>query len=263
MLRNRLVLSLMMRNDLFVNSRQFELNPVGNMETILQYLHFDAIDELVFLNVTRESPSVDAFANHLRNLGRHCFVPIAAGGAVRTIDDCQKLLKAGADKIVINTAVVEDPAFVEQAAHHFGSQCLVYSMDVKKPRRSDEQQVYTRFGTENTGLTPVEMAIRAENLGIGEIFLTSIDRDGTCQGYDIALVSDVVKAVGVPVIASGGVGEFKHMVEGIRDGGANAVSAANLFHFIGHSLRKAKTYVRENGLNFPDPLWNFQSDHKL
>lgn len=262
MIRNRLVLCLMMKGELFMNSRQFLLNPVGNLETILQYLHFDAVDEIVVLNVQRGAKDMSSFARHLRDLLRVCFVPVAAGGGVRSLEHCQALLNAGADKIVVNSAVVEDPDFVRAAANRYGSQCIVHSIDVRRDR-GGRSLAWIHDGTVNSKLDPVELAKRSEELGVGEIFLTSIDRDGTCQGYDIPLVRSVVEAVGIPVITSGGVGDFRHLVEGVKDGGATAVSAGNIFHFIGHGLTKAKAYVRDNGLNFPDPLWNFQRDHKL
>jgi len=255
--RNRFILCLLLRDNLFVNSRNFRLNPVGNLETILQYLHFEAIDELVLLNVSRNGKDIEAFARQLEMIGRYCFVPIAAGGGVRGVDDFHRLLNAGADKIVINSAVFQTPRLIPEAAKLFGSQCVVVSLDVKK-NREGRYQVHALNGSWNTQADPVEVARRVEQGGAGEIFLTSMDRDGTCRGYDHELVRAVVEAVGIPVIASGGVGEFQHLVDGIQLGGAAAVSAANLFHFIGQSLKKAKDFLRENGLNFPEPLWNFQ-----
>src|SRR5262249_9034984 len=249
MLRNRLVLCLMMKDELFMNSRQFVLNPVGNLETILQYLHFDTIDELVVLNVKRGDKNMPAFVERLRELLRVCFVPVAAGGGVRSLDGCQALLNAGADKIVVNSAVVNDPDFVRSAVDRYGSQCIVHSIDARRDRKG-RLSAWIEDGSVDTKCDPVALAKRSEQLGVGEIFLTSIDRDGTCQGYDLDLTRSVVAAVGIPVIASGGVGEYRHFVEGIRDAGANAVSAGNIFHFVGHGLSKAKAYVRENGLNF-------------
>jgi imidazole glycerol-phosphate synthase subunit HisF len=262
MLKKRLILCLLLREDLFVNSRNFQLNPVGNLETILQYLHFEAIDELVVLNVSRNGKDMERFAQHIMMIGRFCFVPIAAGGGVQTIDDFHRLLHAGADKVVVNSAVFEKPSLIQEAARLFGSQCVVVSIDVKKNRQGG-YEAYGRNGTWNTGIDPVELARKVEALGAGEIFLTSIDRDGTCRGYDLDRVKAVAGAVKIPVIASGGVGEFKHLVEGIQQGDASAVSAANIFHFIGQSLRKAKSYLRENGLNVPEPLWNFQRKTNL
>jgi cyclase len=252
----------MMQGDLFMNSRQFTLNPVGNLETIIQYLHFDSIDELVVLNVARDAKKVAGFAEQVRHLCRLCFVPVAAGGGVRTLADCQLLLDAGADKIVINTAFIDDPNFVREAAARYGNQCIVRSIDVKKSRKG-VYEGWVENGTKNTDVDVVTLAQESVSLGAGEVFLTSIDHDGVCQGYDLGLVRSVVDNISIPVIASGGVGEFSHLVDGIKIGHANGVSAGNIFHFIGHGLQKAKQYVRENGLDFPDPLWNFQQQHKL
>ncbi len=257
MLKKRLILCLLLREDLFVNSRNFRLNPVGNLETILQYLHFEAIDELVLLNVSRTGKDMERFARNLEMVGRFCFVPIAAGGGVQSVADFQRLLHAGADKVVVNSSAFQNPSLIREAAKLLGCQCVVVSMDVKRNRQG-RGEVYILNGSLNTGMDPVAYARSVEKLGAGEIFLTSMDRDGTCQGYDLELVKSVAGAVTIPVVASGGVGEFKHLVEGIAQGGASAVSAANIFHFIGHSLRKAKSYLRENGLNVPEPLWNFQ-----
>ncbi len=262
MVKQRLILCLLLRDDHFVNSRNFCLNPVGNLETILQYLHFEVIDELVLLNVSRNGKDMESFARRLEMVGRYCFVPIAAGGGVRGIDDFHRLLNAGADKIVINSAVFQSPGLIPEAAKIFGSQCVVVSIDVKE-NREGRYEVHALNGSWNTGMDPVELAQKVEELGAGEIFLTSIDRDGTCRGYDLELLKAVANAVKIPVVASGGVGEFQHLVEGIQAGGASAVSAANIFHFIGHSLRKAKSYLRENGMNVPEPLWNFQRKTNL
>ncbi|MCX5908499.1 MAG: imidazole glycerol phosphate synthase cyclase subunit, partial [Deltaproteobacteria bacterium] len=221
-----------------------------------------AIDELVLLNVSRNGKSVDRFARHLETIGRYCFIPIAAGGGVRRIDDFHRLLHSGADKVVVNTAFFEDPGLIAAAARTFGSQGVVLSLDVRKDREGC-YRVYSENGSRNTGEEPVSAARRAADLGAGEIFLTSIDRDGTCRGYDHELLQAVADAVGIPVIASGGVGEFQHLVDGIHCGRASAVAAANLFHFIGQSLRKAKTHLRQNGLQFPEPQWNFQRQTNL
>lgn len=251
-----------MKGDLFMNSRQFTLNPVGNLDTILQYLHFDSIDELVVLNVARDDKEVAKFADQVRRLCRLCFVPVAAGGGVRTLDHCQELLDAGADKIVINSAFTDDPEFIRAAAQRYGNQCIVRSIDVKQSR-AGTYEGWVENGSRNTEIDVLDLAQASVKLGAGEIFLTSIDRDGTCQGYDLDLVKSVVNNVSIPVIASGGVGEFIHLVDGIKLANANGVSAGNIFHFIGHGLEKAKEFVRENGLNFPEPLWNFQQQHKL
>jgi len=252
-LRKRLVLCLLLRRGVFANSRNFTLENIGDIDWIIQYLNFEAIDELVVLNVERTCKDTSGFAAELRLLCRYCFVPVVAGGGVRTIGHFEALMDAGADKVALNTAVFEDPAFVADAVDIYGSQSVVASIDC---RRVDGVPVaFTNDGTKNTRLDGVTAARRAEALGVGEIFLTSIDRDGTGRGYDLELVQSVSAAVGIPVIASGGVGQFAHLVEGIVRGGASAVSAANIFHFIGEGLIKAKQYVNDAGLDFP--LWTF------
>ncbi len=257
MLKKRLILCLLLKDHIFQNSRNFSLQAVGNVHTIEQYLNFEAIDELVVLNVVRNrSLGVGSMVTDLEKLASKCFIPITAGGMVRSLDDISVLLKTGADKIVINTAALETPSFITEASGIYGSQCIVVSIDAKK-NRLGQYEVFSHGGTRNTKKDPVLWAKEAEKLGAGEIFLTSIDRDGIGKGYDLELVRSVVEAVQIPVIASGGVGEFQHLVDGIRFGGASAVSAANLFHFVGHSLIKAKTFVADSGLGFPKPLWNF------
>lgn len=255
MLRNRLILSLLMRSDgIFVNSRGFQLQNVGELRWIQQYLDFESIDELVLLNIDRREKDVSRFASQIRELGKFCFVPITAGGGVRSLDDFRLLLDSGADKISVNSAFFDDPEFITRAAEQFGSQCTVASIDVRLDG-DRAPRCFTRDGSHDTGLTPVEWACRLEALGAGELLLRSIERDGSGKGYDVDLVRSVSDAVSIPVIASGGVGNFDHLVEGIRDGRASAVSAGNIFHYIGHGLNKAKAHLRDQNLNFP--LWNF------
>lgn len=255
MLKKRMILCLLMRSDgVFMNSRNFMLQPVGELAWIKRYLDFAAIDELVLLNVDRKDKDVEAFAGHMMELGRTCFVPITAGGGVRSLGHFEILLNAGCDKVVVNSAAISRPPFITEAARRFGSQCVVVSVDAKS-NGDGGWVVRDSNGTRNAGLDVVEWCSRLEELGAGEIFLTSIDRDGTGTGYDLELVRSVANKLGIPVIASGGVGEFQHLVDGIIEGKASAVSAANIFHYIGHGLLKAKRYIAGQGLDFP--LWNF------
>ncbi|MBN2517354.1 MAG: imidazole glycerol phosphate synthase subunit HisF [Candidatus Altiarchaeota archaeon] len=261
MIKRRFILCLLLDNGVFMNSRNFELNPVGNIETIEQYLNFEAIDELIIVNVERGEKDLDRFCAGVKEVAKRCFVPITAGGGVKSIEDFQKLLNSGADKVIINTAAYEDPKLITEASKVFGSQCVVVSIDVKKDK-GGAYEVYIHNGSKDTHTDVFDWVKKVEKLGAGEIFLTSIDQDGSCQGYDLDLVKKVSHTAGIPIIASGGVGEFKHLVEGIRDGDASAVSAANIFHFIGHSLIKAKTYLNTSGLNFPHTLWHFNKEFK-
>lgn len=256
MLKKRLILCLLLKKDIFANSRNFNLQLVGNLETIAQYLNFDAIDELVVLEVSRDKHDIQKLSENIMELTKKCFIPITVGGGVSSIDDIKLLLKSGADKVVINTAAIENPEFITEAAKIFGSQCIVVSIDVKQ-NKEGKYEVYSHNGQKNTGREVIEWAKEVEKLGAGEIFLTSIDKDGAGTGYDLKLIKTVSEEVTIPVIASGGVGEFQHLVDGIKEGNASAVSAANLFHFIGDSLIKAKIYVQSKGLDFPHTLWNF------
>lgn len=251
MLKKRLVLTLLVKNQFFMNSRKFNLQPVINLETMLEYLNLKAIDEIVILNV-RNDP-IDIFCDTIRKISKKCFLPIIAGGNVKTVDDFQKLLNSGADKVSINTVAIDSPELITKAAEIFGSQCVVVSVDVKKI--DDEYIVFSNNGTLNTGKRAVEWSKDVETLGAGEIFLTSIDRDGIAQGYDTDLILKVSNTITIPLIVSGGVGEFRHLADGIR-AGASAVSLANLFHYIGYNLINAKKYMTDAGLDCP--LWNFE-----
>src|SRR5690348_3482956 len=198
-------------------------------------------DELCFLDITASHENRDTIYDVVTRTAEACFMPLTVGGGVRSVDDIRKLLTCGADKVSINTAAVARRAFVKEAAEKFGDQCIVVAIDAKKAGNGWE--IFTHGGRNPTGLDAVEYAREVVALGAGEILLTSMDRDGTKKGYDIALTRAVADAISVPVIASGGVGTLGHLVEGIRDGHATAVLAASIFHFGQHSVREAKTYM--------------------
>ena len=208
-------------------------------------------DELTFLDITASHEDRDIMLDVVQRTAEACFMPLTVGGGVRTIDDIRALLSSGADKVSINTAAVSRRAFVKEAAEKFGDQCIVVAIDAKQVSLSGEAkrwEIFTHGGRKPTGLDAVAYAREVVSLGAGEILLTSMDRDGTRQGFDIALTCAVADAVTVPVIASGGVGNLQHLVEGIRDGHASAVLAASIFHFGEYSVRDAKAFMAKAGL---------------
>ena len=207
-------------------------------------------DELTFLDITASHEDRDIMLDVVQRT-EACFMPLTVGGGVRTVEDIRALLSSGADKVSINTAAVARRAFVKEAAEKFGDQCIVVAIDAKKvskPSETDRWEIFTHGGRHPTGLDAIGYAREVVALGAGEILLTSMDRDGTRQGFDIALTRAVSDAVSVPVIASGGVGDLDHLVEGIRDGHASAVLAASIFHFGEFSVRDAKTHMARAGL---------------
>src|SRR5215208_1682487 len=204
-------------------------------------------DELCFLDITASHEDRGIILDVVRRTAEACFMPLTVGGGVRTTDDIRDLLGSGADKVSINTAAVSRREFVKEAAEKFGDQCIVVAIDAKQVS-AGRWEIFTHGGRRPTGLDAIDYAREVVALGAGEILLTSMDRDGTRQGFDILLTRAVVDAVPVPVIASGGVGTLEHLVEGIRDGHATAVLAASIFHFGEYSVREAKGYMAKAGL---------------
>jgi len=204
-------------------------------------------DELCFLDITASHERRDTLYDVVARTAEQCFMPLTVGGGVRTVEDIRTLLLAGADKAAINTAAVHRPDFVREAAEKFGSQCIVVSIDAKRVGH-ERFEIFTHGGREPTGIDAIEWAGRMAWLGAGEILLTSMDRDGTRQGFDIALTRAVADAVTIPVIASGGVGALDHLVEGVRDGHASAVLAASIFHFGEFTIAEAKAHMGRAGV---------------
>lgn len=206
-------------------------------------------DELVFLDITASHERRATMIDVVRRTASQAFMPVTVGGGIRTLEDIRTLLRAGADKVSLNTCAVENPEFVKQAAKRFGNQCIVVAIDAKRSQRDDMRfEVYTHGGRTPRGIDAIEWAKRMEAYGAGEILLTSMDRDGTRDGYDIELTRSISEAVQIPVIASGGVGNLQHLVDGIKDGKADAVLAASIFHFGIHSISEAKHFMADQGL---------------
>src|SRR5256714_388977 len=209
------------------------------------------VDELTFLDITASHENRDTIFDVVRGTAEACFMPLTVGGGVRTVEDIRKLLTCGADKVSINTAAVNKRVFVKEAAEKFGDQCIVVAIDAKKvskPGEPDRWEIFTHGGRNPTGIDAIEYARKVVALGAGEILLTSMDRDGTKRGYDVALTRAIADAVTVPVIASGGAGNLDHLVEGIRAGHATAVLAASIFHFGEYTVRQAKDHMAKAGL---------------
>jgi imidazole glycerol-phosphate synthase subunit HisF len=207
-------------------------------------------DELTFLDITASSDNRDTIVDVVRRTAERVFMPLTVGGGIRSCEDIRKMLNAGADKVSINTAAVFNPEFVKQAAERFGSQCTVVAIDARRVPGSDPQrwEVYTHGGRKPTGIDVLEWAQRMVAYGSGEILLTSMDCDGTKDGYDIALTRAVSDAVDVPVIASGGVGNLEHIREGLVEGGASAALAASIFHFKEYTIAECKDYLKQYGV---------------
>jgi imidazole glycerol-phosphate synthase subunit HisF len=207
-------------------------------------------DELCFLDITATHENRGIMLDVVRRTAEACFMPLTVGGGVRTIDDINTLLRSGADKASINSAAVSRREFVKEAAEKFGDQCIVVAIDAKRVKRggSDRWEIFTHGGRNATGIDAIEYAQEVVSLGAGEILLTSMDRDGTRQGFDLPLTRAIADSVSVPVIASGGVGNLDHLVDGIREGHATAVLAASIFHFGEFTIREAKDHMARAGL---------------
>ena len=212
--------------------------------------HYDqqGADELVFLDITASSDERENMVHVVEEVADQVFIPLTVGGGIRSIDDIQQMLNAGADKVSINTAAVADPGLVPLAADCFGSQCIVLAIDARRSPDKNNWEVYTHGGRRTTGLDAIEWAKRMAGDGAGEILLTSMDCDGTRDGFDLALTRAVSDGVNIPVIASGGVGTLQHLVDGIHGGKADAVLAASIFHFGEYTIEQAKRYMAERNI---------------
>ncbi len=228
-----------------------DIRDAGDPVEVARRYNEAGADEITFLDITASHEGRDTTLDMVERMASQVFIPLTVGGGVRTIQDIRNLLNAGADKVGINSAAVKNPEFVREAAERFGSQCIVVAIDAKKVSGESEAnrwEIFTHGGRNPTGIDAVEWARRMTDYGAGEILLTSMDRDGTKNGFDVALTRASSDAVPVPVIASGGVGNLQHLVDGVIQGGADAVLAASIFHFGEYSIDEAKQYMRRAGI---------------
>ncbi|MCK0153627.1 imidazole glycerol phosphate synthase subunit HisF [Alcanivorax sp. S6407] len=228
-----------------------DIRDAGDPVEVAKRYNDAGADEITFLDITASHEGRDTTLHTVEQIASQVFIPLTVGGGVRTLEDIRNLLNAGADKVGINSAAVHNPEFVREAAERFGSQCIVVAIDAKKVSAESEPnrwEIFTHGGRKPTGLDAVQWAKRMTDYGAGEILLTSMDRDGTKNGFDIALTRAISDAVPVPVIASGGVGNLQHLVDGVIQGGADAVLAASIFHFGEYSVEEAKRFMQSSGI---------------
>ena len=247
MLKNRIIPCLDVKNGRVVKGINFvDLQDAGDPVEQAKIYSDGGADEICFLDITASNENRDTIYEVVKETSKKCFVPLTVGGGVRNVEDINKLLNCGADKVSINTAAVQDANVVVESSKKFGSQCIVVAIDAKK--NGDKWDVYTHGGRNNSGLNALEFAKKMEDSGAGELLVTSMDRDGTQIGYDIDLMKKISSMVNIPLIASGGVGNLDHLAEGIKEGNASAVLAASIFHYGKHSVIEAKEYLNSKGI---------------
>ncbi len=228
-----------------------DIRDAGDPVEVAKKYNEQGADEITFLDITASHEDRDTTVHTVEKIAAEVFIPLTVGGGIRTLQDIRNMLNAGADKVSINSAAVKDPDFVKAAADRFGSQCIVVAIDAKKVSgdgEPDRWEIFTHGGRKPTGIDAVAWAKQMTDNGAGEILLTSMDRDGTKDGFDLGVTRAIADAVPVPVIASGGVGNLQHLVDGVVQGGADAVLAASIFHFGQHSVPEAKAYMAEQGI---------------
>ncbi len=248
MLAKRIIPCLDVRDGRVVKGVKFlNLKDAGDPVEIAKYYSNEGADEITFLDITASFEERKTMIDVVERTAGEVFVPLTVGGGVRSLEDIRQLLLAGADKISINTAAVKEPEFVKKAADRFGSQCIVVAIDAKKASETG-WEVFTHGGRNPAGIDAVEWARKIEEYGAGEILLTSMDKDGTKTGYDLTLTKAVSRSVGIPVIASGGAGNLEHLYEGLTSGEADAALVASIFHYGEYSIREAKEFLRQKGV---------------
>ncbi len=251
-LAKRIIPCLDVENGRVVKGVQFlDIRDAGDPVEVAKRYDEQGADEITFLDITATHEGRETMVHTVERMASQVFIPLTVGGGIRTCEDIRTMLNAGADKVSINSAAVTNPDFVRQAAERFGSQCIVVAIDAKKVSAEgepDKWEIFTHGGRKPTGLDAVEWAKKMVDLGAGEILLTSMDQDGVKNGYDLGVTRAISDAVNVPIIASGGVGNLEHLVDGVIQGKADAVLAASIFHFNEYSIPEAKAYMRERGI---------------
>ena len=247
MLKNRIIPCLDVKKGRVVKGINFvDLKDAGDPVEQAKIYSEGGADEICFLDITASNENRDIIYDVVKKTSKKCFVPLTVGGGIKSIEDIRKLLNCGADKVSINTAAVQDSKIVKDSSQKFGSQCIVVAIDAKN--NGDMWEIYTHGGRNRTGIDAIKFAKKMEESGAGELLVTSMDRDGTQVGYDIDLMSKISSKVNIPVIASGGVGNLDHLVDGIKLGKVNAVLAASIFHYGKHSIKQAKEYLDSKGI---------------
>ena len=251
-LAKRIIPCLDVDNGRVVKGVKFvDIRDAGDPVEVARRYNEEGADEITFLDITASSDDRETIVHVVEQVASEVFIPLTVGGGIRTVDDVRRMLNAGADKVAINTAAVFNPEFVKQATEKFGSQCIVVAIDAKKVSGDGEPlrwEIFTHGGRKPTGIDAIEWARKMADYGAGEILLTSMDRDGTKIGFDNELTHAVAAAVSIPVIASGGVGNLQHLVDGVKQGGADAVLAASIFHFAEYSVGEAKRFMADQGV---------------
>ena len=247
MLKNRIIPCLDVKNGRVVKGINFlNLKDAGDPVEQAKIYSDGGADEICFLDITASNENRETIFDVIKRTSKNCFVPLTVGGGVKSLQDINKLLVYGADKVSINTAAVNNKNLIKDSSKKFGSQCIVVAIDAKQ--KKDKWEIFTHGGRNKTGIDVIDFVKRMEDDGAGEILITSMDRDGTQKGYDIKLISEIEKNVNIPIIASGGVGNLEHLFEGIKYGKASAVLAASIFHYGLHSIYEAKQYLDSKGI---------------
>ena len=248
MLKKRIIPCLDVKNGRVVKGINFiDLVDAGDPVEQAKFYSDNGADEICFLDIGASIENRDTMINIVEKTAKQVFIPLTVGGGVRSVENIQNLLKAGADKVSINSAAINNPEIIKQSSDYFGSQCIVVAVDVKK--KGNKWIVYSYGGTKNTGIDAMYWLKKVESLGAGEILLTSMDKDGTKSGFDLDILSTANKLINIPVIASGGVGSIEHFYEGVSIGGADGLLAASVFHFNEFSIMDVKNYLKKNKIN--------------